>query len=340
MRLLLLWGTVLAVGCGAGPAAAPTVVAEDEWAGDEASAQDTSVPRADVAEEPEPDESPTAGLVPEENTIAEFELACGRARVVGTGWRLDPEESEPCNNPGYPMQLDGRGFAGGESRHVLSAGGCRIEVYANDSIRTENSSPPNPEDVTTPEGTALMVEVSLHYESRGCAEDDELIAAFREELVGGIRIPPLRDDTTSLHADLTSAGHGLRGELGAGYWMQNLGGMADVFETAYRVLGPDGASATFISAWNVDEMQEHPDFDPRRFQPRVLPRRPRFEPASDPWEDLMGGDGDGELSCRSTLTEGPEPRIDTSVTLCGPLEGQRRLVRMLQGFRFTEPRPR
>lgn len=270
-------------------------------------------------------------------------LACGRAQVeLPPGWEIVADEAQSCENPGYTLHsYRARGVAGAESTHLLRHPGCEVRLRASELTPEESA---NEQDVQhrverlgpgtlaaqTPEGTAFLVSLAG---ADTCAEASR--AALQASLEASLTVAPLRDGSaTTVHADLSSSGHGLRVELPPGWWLVNLGGVADAWETRYMLRGPGEAYATFYTSWAVGENVPR-EFDPERFSPVVLGPRPRWRQGDDPW--AWDWAEEEPEPCQTTYA-GPEPRLDVEIFVCGPRADRRRIPRALRAMRFTRPR--
>ena len=265
----------------------------------------------DAVERPEPEP---------EGPARELSLACGRATGQLSGWELVPAGTNQCINPGYPMDIDATGIAGGYSEHELTRGACRLVVVAGEQVlddeRERWADAPR-----TPEGTALAVTVRGEH----C---DEEAATVERELVESLTVRPLMGGR-EVRFDISSAGHGIAGELPEGYWVASLGGIADQWETAYELRGPGEATASIYTRWYFEE-EDGPQRGGSGFRAALLPRRPRWTTAPEPWHEWR----DEELACQRAEIA-PEARLRVGLYLCGSRRERRALLDALGQLHFT-----
>lgn len=333
MRWLLLLG--LACGGTAPPTAQPNAGhAEAQTPGSQSEpAQSEPEPSEPARPEP-PEPAAPAALSTETETLV---LACGRADIeLPVDWRV--AFRDPCTDPGYPMPIDGRGFAGASTEVTVERGECELDIVTSELHpvvvpQLRAPSTPRTESTETPEGSRFTYGITA---SAACAADaDQLFEATSTTL----RIHPVRGDSPrAISVPLSSAGHALTGTLPAGFWIYSVGGMADAYETHVELRSGGEAFAALLTSWDMAAQgEEGPgEFEPRRFQPRLLRRAPSWRDASDP---LTAEWLEQPVACRETRAWGPEPRIRTTVLLCGPSEGHSELLEVLRSLRFSPPSP-
>lgn len=320
------------IACGR-PSPTPTTIPPEER--DVASSPSTTDDDADVPDEPDETNDDEA------SPPTPLSLACGRATAELHGdFAVLLDEAQLCINPGYPMDIEADGIGGGESSHPVRRDDCELSLRAwEPAPRSGAVAPLTSSDrrrirrVPTPEGTA--VELSVSVERAGDRAACEASAASLLQAVSdSVRVRPLRDETTTARADISSGGHGITVELPPGFWLVSVGGAADQWETAYDLRGPGEAFVSIYTAWSMDQGVG------RTFEARVLPPRPRWGRAPDPW-DSWDDDGDpesAERQCQTTRALGPEPRVETTIYVCGPAAEREPLLRVLRAMRFTPAR--
>lgn len=311
------WSVLLVslIACGGGQPEPSTPAAP------EPTSEATPVDQPSEVEQPEPEPEPEPPA-PEPDVELSLSLACGRATALVHGWTLDPDGTQPCINPGYPMDIEAVGIAGGESVHELTRGTCRVTVLAGEVEGDAEREAPR-----TPEGTAMSLSVQGDHCGREAAE-------LERELQALLSMPPLTEGA-EVRFDISSSAHGITGTLPAGYWVTSLGGMADLWETAYQIRGPGDASASIYTRWYFDEM-DGPQSADDSFRAALLPPRPRWGNAPEPWHYETNEE---ELVCRRAEIT-PESRLRVSLYLCGSRREQRALLTAIRELHFTEARGR